>query len=187
MDSLSEEGIIRMVIGIFYAYITSIIFLIGFHMKIFLILLFTITFSIFSFAQPHQHTSKAHDHKLVTELDKVLAANQELFSALLKNDQSQVVMAGNKLREIVAKSSSEEIKALNLGNIAKTNNKSQSIEIYAQFLPKLIQVFKHNNINKNFALYFCPMIKKYWIQNIKIQSKVQNVFAQDMLECGEKI
>jgi hypothetical protein len=168
-------------------YSSPIIFLTGGHVKTFLILLLNITFSTFTFAQSHQHTAKAHDHKLATELDKVLAANQELFSTLLKNDQSQVEMVGNKLREIIAKSSSKEIKNFNLGNLAKTKNKSQNIEIYGQFLPKLIEVFKLNNINQNYAIYYCPMVKKYWIQNIKIQSKVQNVFAQDMLECGEKI
>ncbi|MBL7664272.1 MAG: hypothetical protein JNM93_04010 [Bacteriovoracaceae bacterium] len=156
-------------------------------MKTFLILLLSITFSTFTFAQFHQHSAKVHNHKLAIELDKVLEANQELFSTLLKNDQSQLEIASNKLREVIAKSSSKEIKALNLGNMAKAKNKSQNIEIYGQFLPKLIEVFKQNNINQNYAIYYCPMVKKYWIQNIKIQSKVQNVFAQDMLECGEKI
>jgi hypothetical protein len=42
--------------------------------------------------------------------------------------------------------------------------------------------------NKSYARYYCPMVKKYWIQNITESEKVMNPYASDtMPHCGGKM
>ena len=42
--------------------------------------------------------------------------------------------------------------------------------------------------NKSYARYYCPMVKKYWIQNITKSEKVMNPYASDtMPHCGGKM
>ncbi|MFZ4715277.1 MAG: hypothetical protein ACOYL6_16260 [Bacteriovoracaceae bacterium] len=157
-------------------------------MKRYLMITLYFTFSMTVWAQSHNHATKEHDHKLATHMDEVLKINDELFNALLGTDQKIVEMSSKSLSGVLAKSTYPELSKLStlLKNFKASNTKAKNIEVYSDFMPSFIEVFKKNNINTNYEIYYCPMVKKYWIQNSKKMPKVQNVFAQDMLECGEK-
>ena len=51
----------------------------------------------------------------------------------------------------------------------------------------LLVVIEKYAPNKKYARFYCPMVQKYWIQNISESDKVMNPYASNsMPHCGEK-
>jgi hypothetical protein len=51
----------------------------------------------------------------------------------------------------------------------------------------LLIILEKDLPNKNYDRYYCPMVKKYWIQNVSKNDKVYNPYAsQSMPHCGER-
>jgi hypothetical protein len=60
----------------------------------------------------------------------------------------------------------------------------KSFNTVSQGILVVLDKYSHN---KNYARYFCPMVKKYWIQNISKSEKVMNPYASTtMPHCGAK-
>lgn len=165
-------------------------------MKITLSLLMSL-FSMAVFANGAGHSHGHHggmdrtiahegaDHSAV--LMPILEANDKLFLALLKDDQSEVEKAAKALSEKLTSAGKDGVKAAeHIKPITKTNTKEKNLEHYSAFMTVLVKEFKGAKMKGDYEVYYCPMIKKSWIQNKKTTTGVKNVFSQDMLECGGK-
>lgn len=124
------------------------------------------------------------------KLVRVLSLNDGLFNALLKDDQAIVAKSSLELKKGLANTSGKIIELKNkasiLDKIKASNTKEKNLAIYAEFLPSLVEIARTYKPDSQFEIYYCPMEKKYWIQNSKTNQDVRNVFAQEMLECGHK-
>lgn len=117
----------------------------------------------------------------------VLEANDKLFLALLKDDQSEVEKAAKGLSDKLSAAGEDGLKAAeHIKPITKSNTKEKNLEHYSVFMSVLVKEFKEAKMKSDYEVYYCPMTKKSWIQNKKTASGVKNVFAQEMLECGGK-
>ncbi len=161
-------------------------------MKFIFAALISFMLSVPVIAQNHDHSNHGAaklSASLESELKSILSANDSLFDSLLGKDQAKVESAAASLSKALTSAKSPELKHLTQGNelgkIKKTNTKDQNLEVYAKFVSHLVPILKANKI-EGYGIYYCPMIKKEWVQNEKKHSGVKNVFAQEMLECGEK-
>lgn len=153
--------------------------------------------SISSAFSQHDHSGHSkNDAKRVqlsseiqSEVSGVLLKNDELFNALLKKDNALVENKALELSELIKKSSSKaltslKVQAEGLKTIKKNNSPEKNLEAYDKFLKPLIDIVKQYDVGPKFNVYYCPMVKKSWIQSIDTNKEVKNVFAMDMLECG---
>lgn len=128
---------------------------------------------------------KAHQ----AQLKAVLVAHDQLFDSLLGKDQDQVEKAAAHLKKTIAFGQMTELKTLaaakGLEEIKGSKSKDANIEAYSKFLPTLVEMVKKLN-PAGYGIFYCPMIKKNWVQNTTKYPGVTNVLAQYMLECGEK-
>lgn len=148
-----------------------------------------------SYASVHNNDSPRH-HKAMgseaaAELTTVLNANDQLFDTLLGKDQSKVELAAKALSDAIHSTKSADLKDLRaiknlLDGIKGSNTKDQNLEVYSKVVPQIVELVKVIK-PEGFSVYYCPMVKKEWIQNEKKHSGVKNVFAQEMLECGGKV
>lgn len=162
-----------------------------------------VLFSNVAWSQSHTSHSHSHGHsvpetstgKISENVKKslldVLKLNDILFNDLLKEDQSKVEVSAKALEAQLKKISSSELadlkkKAVSLSKISKSKSKGDNIQSYGEYLPTLIEVVKKYAPDSKYQIYYCPMVKKYWVQDERTNSTVKNVFAQDMLECGGK-
>ncbi|HXH31355.1 MAG TPA: hypothetical protein VNJ01_11125 [Bacteriovoracaceae bacterium] len=125
-----------------------------------------------------------------SNLGTILAHNQKLFSALLGTDQKAVETSA---RELIALSKSHgallkkhKITTTPLEKISAANPKAKNLEHYSAFLPPVVEMVKTQSVAKTYNVFYCPMIQKSWIQDISKHAAIRNVFAQEMLECGEQ-
>lgn len=123
-------------------------------------------------------------------LTEVLKENQELYESFFKDSQESVAKEAQELAKLVKKSKASELKEVeakipSLEKINKKNSKDKNLVLYGEFLPSLVKVVKSKN-TKNYEVFYCPMVEKKWIQNVKINKDVKNVFAQKMISCGGK-
>lgn len=156
-----------------------------------------------SVAMAHNHSEHEHAQQTakpskvtISESDKkslleVLKSNDGLFNDFLKDDQKKVEEAARLLEEKLEKITSSELESLKkariaLSKITKGKSKSENLEFYSEFVPSLVESVKNHASDSDYKIYYCPMVKKYWVQNEKTNSSVRNVFAQEMLECGSK-
>lgn len=119
----------------------------------------------------------------------LLDANNELFTALLGEDQVKVEAAAKKLSGVVKTEQVPELtKTMSaLNKISQKKSKADNIEQYVVFMNALIPHAKKQKLTSGYSFYFCPMVNKTWIQNDSTHKDVRNVYSQDMLECGEKV
>lgn len=117
-------------------------------------------------------------------------ANDKLFNALLGTDQAQVEKAAKEMAQLLQKDKTPQLKGLkenlkSLEAISKANTKDKNLELYGKIAPALVAMRRAGKV-ENYEVYYCPMVKKHWVQNAKTTPAVRNVFAQYMLECGEQ-
>lgn len=151
------------------------------------------------FGQTHKH---AHaEHKAVAAsvlpdsdmkiLKVILKKNDDLYNVLLKNNQEDVEKSANIMSNILKAAKSQTFQSLresssSLQKILKSNSKEQNLKFYENFVSPLVELVRKHQPDPNYQIYYCPMVKKNWIQDQRTNSTVKNVFAQEMLECGGK-
>jgi hypothetical protein len=163
-------------------------------MKFFLIVMLTLGQA---YAQ-HSHHGPADQSKIsrrnlnATDKDVViglLKKNDELLNAFLKKDSKGVEKIAIELNKQLSKSNAEVLnstkkQASKLLELKATNSNEKNLVSYEQFLKPLVEVVKANDVGNKFNIFYCPMVKKSWIQDIEVNKDVKNVYAMDMLECG---
>lgn len=122
-------------------------------------------------------------------IDDAFVANDKLFNALLGTDQAKVEKAAQEMAAFLQKDNSPKLKALKdnvktLQQMTAKNSKAKNIELYDFVAAPFVTLRREGKVG-TYEIYYCPMIKKHWVQNQKTTPDVRNVFAQYMLECGE--
>jgi hypothetical protein len=127
-----------------------------------------------SFGQALSLYEKLHQSFFDNNLKAIKASAKSLLEAIeaIENEKISKVLSFSKTK-------------LSLMIDSKNLETSRSaMNIVSQAM--LIVLEKHVP-NKNYARYYCPMVKKYWIQNISDSDKVMNPYAADtMPHCGTR-
>lgn len=136
-------------------------------------------------------TSKRVSLKLAQEkgVQNILKKNDELFNAFLKKDPQLVEKKAISLHQELMGSSVKVLQdtqkqAKSLLAIKASADNEKNLAAYESFLQPLIALVKTHDVGSKFNIFYCPMIKKYWIQDTGVNPEVRNVFAMYMLECG---
>ena len=146
-------------------------------MKLLTILLFCVSFSAFG----------------NENFDKVLSNYELLHKAFFANDLSQVKEAAKKVRSAIREIKDEKIQKTlafsvkKLELIEKSDDLSASQKAFDTASQGILVVLEKQAPNSSYARYYCPMVKKYWIQNISKSEIVMNPYAsQSMPQCGSR-
>lgn len=140
------------------------------------ILLFTLAFGLGLFANE--------------KLDAAIEANIELQQAFFEYDADKVQSKAADLRKKILEIQDPEIsKKLSfavskLTEIKSSNTRDQNNEALHITSTALIHLMKKEKANSKYKAYFCPMVKKNWIQNTEDTKKVMNPYAPEMPHCG---
>ncbi len=118
-------------------------------------------------------------------LEKVLGLNDALFTHLLGTDQAKVQEAARALSAEIKKQGGK-LKTDHLDQISAKNAKEKNLEHYDKFLVPVVELVRSQKGPRPYNVFYCPMVKKAWVQDVSKQPKIRNVFAQEMLECGEQ-
>lgn len=166
-------------------------------MKILLLGFLAIAFPVFAqhnheehagHAQTKRKSLQSNDKALLTE---ILAKNDSLFNAFLKKDNALIEKSAKELASLAVKSDSTIMKELkakvySLEGIKSSNKNEDNLKAYEAFLNPLVAIVQQYEVAGKYNVFSCPMVKKSWIQDTKINKDVKNVYAMDMLECGSQ-
>ncbi len=124
---------------------------------------------------------------------KALVSYEKLHQAFFDNDLSQVHRSANAvLKEVQSIKDEKMVKTLTytkkklqaLTQVASLEEGKKDFDTISQ---GLLVVLEKQAPHKKYARYYCPMVKKYWIQNISESEEVMNPYASRMMpHCGEK-
>lgn len=126
--------------------------------------------------------------------DKMLSHYEIMGDAFFKNDLKTVNQVA---KELVKESKGlKEEKVLEVMKPTMTFLNSLTSEVKVDKAHKDFNVVSRNFLtilekhlpNKSYGKYYCPMVQKYWIQNVTKNEKVMNPYAADtMPHCGGRI
>lgn len=126
--------------------------------------------------------------------NEALGAYEKVHQAFFDRDLKKAQESSGELAKALAKIKGEEVlKTLNFAQkklqiIQKTNDIKEAHKSFNVVSQGMLVVLEKNLPNKGYARYYCPMVKKYWIQNITKSDKVMNPYASDsMPHCGAKM
>lgn len=166
-------------------------------MKLFILLLALSSFQVL--AQDHHHghahhAQKSAQRKSLAEKDKkfltdALKINDQLFNALLAKDTKLIEKKSQEISDLFQGNKEAIYKELtsqagNLKKIKSSTKQEDALKAYEEFLKPLIKVVQEYDIENSYNVFSCPMVKKSWIQDVRVNKGVKNVFAPYMLECG---
>ena len=133
---------------------------------------------------------EAIDEASKKEIITVLEAQEDLHAAYFEYDQKSVLSAANKVEgalKKISKKKGEFKDALSgIKEISKTKDEESNKEAYFKFSAALASIVKKYDLGKNYNVYYCPMVKKSWIQDSSKHDGVRNPYASYMPECGRK-
>ena len=148
--------------------------------------LLTFTFLTSIFANSSPQDKKA--------FSGALATYEKLHDAFFKNNLEDVKKVSTQLGKDLNKITGKEVsKALDstrkkVKNLIKATNMETAHKDFNVVSQGMLMVLDRFIPNKTYARYYCPMVKKYWIQNISESDKVMNPYAADtMPHCGGKM
>ena len=155
--------------------------------------------SSFTFASGNM---KEHDHKMHKEMTVKLKENKSFNTALEKYEAVAQAFFDNEV-ENIKKTSKDLITAINaidneeikktlkfskkkLEEISKSDNLEKNQEAFSTVSQAFHVVLTKYAENGKYARYYCPMVKKYWLQNTKKSGdKTYNIYAaKSMPHCG---
>lgn len=161
--------------------------------------LFLLVFQV-AYAQDHNHGQKmekkamSHEHgKENKQFNAVLGEYEKLHSEFFDNNLEKIKEQAKMVNQSISKIEDKEILKLltftqkKLTLIENSDDMEKSREAMGVVSQGMINVLEKHANNKNYAGYYCPMVKKYWIQNIEDSDKVRNPYASTtMPSCGSR-
>lgn len=165
-----------------------------------LILICLLSTQLYANSEKHAH---GHDHhqaadkrtKMATQaqadFEAILRQNDSLYLELLNDKPQSLESAAKKLHQLIRAAKGDWVGDLKQNSqklllIKDEQMKEANLAQYQEFLPSLVERVRKHEGPKEFNIYYCPMVKQHWIQNSKTAPTIKNVFAQNMLECGDK-
>ncbi len=144
--------------------------------------------------------SKAFSSEMMKVNDKnkeiiynALQAYDQLHFAYFEYDKDEVVKKAKVLSEKLALIKIEMVKdKLEKDNVQKLisaikteNSRSINNSLLDNISKRLNDIIITKiDLDGRYGLFYCPMVKKYWLQNVKKMTKVHNPYAPDMPHCG---
>jgi len=127
------------------------------------------------------------------KFNEVLSQYEKLHEAFFTNNSEKIVESAKSVLEKLNQIEDKQIqKKLNfskkkLNEIISTKDAEKQKNAMNTVSQAFLVVLEKDIPNKNYARYYCPMEKKYWIQNVSETEKVQNPYASStMPTCGVK-
>lgn len=171
------------------------------------LIIFTLLLSNLAFGEnskhKHHEMNQSHSDKKMGKMhghndqnkdfNKVLMKYEDLHQAFFDNKKESIKSSAKELLERIESIQDEKIsKTLTytkkkLSEIITSDDMKSSKEAMNTVSQGLLVVLEKHAPNKSYARYYCPMVKKYWIQNITDSEKVMNPYASSsMPHCGAK-
>lgn len=127
------------------------------------------------------------------KFNEVLSQYEKLHEAFFANNGEKIVESAKSVLEKLNQIEDKQIQEKLNYSKKKLNEiiSTKDVEIQKNAMNTVSQAFlvvlEKDIPNENYARYYCPMEKKYWIQNVSETEKVQNPYASStMPTCGVK-
>ncbi len=125
---------------------------------------------------------------------KALKDYEKVHSAFFKDDLEGAKKEASSLAKTLSTLTGEKVKKTlsftqkKLEDLKGESDLAQAHKAFNVISQGLLVVLEKQIPVKNYARYYCPMVKKYWIQNTTDSEKVLNPYAaKSMPHCGGKV
>lgn len=148
----------------------------------------------------HGHQEKKSDVSLKTvskeakaELKSVLEKYDELHSVFFQYNGKEVEKVATKLKAEINKIQDSDFKKLlsfsakKLDSLKASSSREENNKNFNIISMALIHVINKYDVSSDHSAFYCPMVKKKWIQNTKKLASVSNPYAPEMPGCGGKM
>ncbi|MBI2521867.1 MAG: DUF3347 domain-containing protein [Bdellovibrio sp.] len=147
-----------------------------------IIMIFCTFFSMTSFGATSPEIEKY--------LNDVLKANDAVHSAFIKSDDKELKSVWDTFEKALSGPRPDELKdfvtesksaASKLVNATKFDEKRK---LYGDVMKPIALMLQKYGPIASYKVFTCPMVKKDWIQDIKVVPQVQNPYDPKMVKCG---
>lgn len=127
-----------------------------------------------------------------SQLREVYRRNDKLYQLFVEEKYDQVEEQAKKVAKAIE--SIEDSDVTQLLNFTKKNLRDLEGELdvdvmqeaYSMISTALIHVLKTYDIGPGYNAYYCPMVKKRWVQNSMEVTEIQNPYDKSMRMCGDQ-
>lgn len=151
----------------------------------------TIFLTIFSFNKDlYSSERKELEESSKASILKIFSLNEILHESLFNYNEANILENAKKMKEALSEIKNPTILAIlsnsknAMESMIKARSKREINEAY-QFLSKdLVSLLTVYDLGESYNAYYCPMVKKDWVQNTKKNRALKNPYAPEMPHCG---
>lgn len=127
-----------------------------------------------------------------SQLREVYRRNDKLYQLFMQERYDQVEGQAKQVARAIEKIENPDVTQLldftkkNLRDLDGELEVEVLQEAYSMISTALIHVLKTYDIGPGFNAYYCPMVKKRWVQNSMEVTQVQNPYDKTMRKCGDQ-
>lgn len=136
---------------------------------------------------------EAIDKTTTETMVKALELNEALHAAYFTYNAESVEKSATAVISELEKIKNKKLKtnldkALgHLKKIKKSVKREDNNKFYHLASVYLIRIINKYDLGPKYQPYYCPMVRKKWIQNISKQEKVHNPYDPTMPHCGGRL
>lgn len=127
-----------------------------------------------------------------TKLIDAMKSYENLYDAVFLQDLEKIQASASKLNADLALLENDETKKKlkysmeKLKELAQEDDLEKGHEAFNIVSQGLLMILEKDK-NLTYNRYYCPMVKKYWIQNVAVNDEVKNPYApKSMPNCGAR-
>ena len=123
----------------------------------------------------------------------VFKANEDLHTAFYNFDATKIASKASEVSKAIEEIEDAEIKKkltyskARLEEMEASKSKEELAKAYHLVSMALIHILDNYDVGSDYKGFYCPMVKKKWVQNTSSQKGVENPYAKEMPKCGEKM
>lgn len=127
-----------------------------------------------------------------SQLREVYRRNDKLYQLFVEEKYDQVEEQAKKVAEAIDDIENQDVTQLlnftkkNLRDLEGELDVEVLQEAYSMISTALIHVLKTYDIGPGYNAYYCPMVKKRWVQNSMEVKEIQNPYDKSMRMCGDQ-
>lgn len=141
---------------------------------------------------PVKNESTENKVSLSEEHKTFMQAYEELHQSFFEFDKAKVTASAMKLVSLAKNIQDEKLKSKlisaveSLKSIENSMDREKMNEQFHLFTKKLMSFDGEHNFSSEYSVYYCPMVKKSWLQSTSKSDEVRNPYDSSMPKCGVK-
>lgn len=132
--------------------------------------------------------------KIAAQLKEILASNDVLHDKFYQYNAVEIEAQKDDVAKLIAKFNGHEQildllkkSSVPLSKISKSSTEAENKKQFSIFNSVIVRIISDYEVDDKYKAYYCPMVRKKWVQDTAKKAGVNNPYDASMPDCGGRL